>query len=110
MGKTYSIRKVDGGGGVKWNSGEKKTSVGLSSTFRHPLGSKSTLEVSTTRRLVDSMRFNVVGVLGRHMLAKLLTGPASSTNHQLTVICILFCTINFREHYLVLLQFDIFGQ
>ena len=27
-----------------------------------------------------------------------------------TVICILFCTINFREHYLVVLQFDIFGQ
>ena len=27
-----------------------------------------------------------------------------------TVICILFCTTNFREHYLVVLQFDIFGQ
>ena len=27
-----------------------------------------------------------------------------------TVICILFCTTNFREHYLVVLQLDIFGQ
>ena len=27
-----------------------------------------------------------------------------------TVICILFCTTNFREGYLVVLQFDIFGQ
>ena len=36
MGKTYYIRKVEGGG-VKRNSEKKKTSVGLFSTFRHPL-------------------------------------------------------------------------
>ena len=37
MGKTYYIRKV-GWGGVKRNRSEKKkTSVGLFSTFRHPL-------------------------------------------------------------------------
>ena len=35
---------------------------------------------------------------------QVLTAPRA------TVICILFCTINFREHYLVVLQFDIFGQ
>ena len=29
---------------------------------------------------------------------------------NITVICILFCTTNFCEHYLVVLQFDIFGQ
>jgi len=39
MGKTYFIRKVGGGGGVKWGSEKKKASVGLFSTFRHPLGS-----------------------------------------------------------------------
>ena len=37
MGKIYSIRKVGGGRGVKWDSEKKKTSVGLFSTFRHPL-------------------------------------------------------------------------
>ena len=41
MGKTYSIRKVGGGRGVKWDSEKKKTSVGLFSTFRHPLGCNS---------------------------------------------------------------------
>ena len=35
-------------------------------------------------------------------------GPNS--RKSATVICILFCTINLREHYLVVLQFDIFGQ
>jgi hypothetical protein len=29
--------------------------------------------------------------------------------HVLTVICILFCTTNFRERYLVVLRRDIFG-
>ena len=37
MGKTYSIRKVGGGGVVKQTSEKKKPSVGLFSTFRHPL-------------------------------------------------------------------------
>ena len=38
MGKIYCIRKVGGGDGVKWDSEKKKkTSVGLFSTFRHPL-------------------------------------------------------------------------
>ena len=35
--KTYHIRKV-GGGGVRQGSEKKKASVGLFSTFRHPLG------------------------------------------------------------------------
>ena len=35
--KTYYIRKV-GGGGVRQGSEKKKASVGLFSTFRHPLG------------------------------------------------------------------------
>jgi hypothetical protein len=35
--KTYSIRKVEGGGGVEQDSEKKKVSVGLFSTFRHPL-------------------------------------------------------------------------
>ena len=37
MGETYSIRKVGGGGVVKQTSEKKQTSVGLFSTFRHPL-------------------------------------------------------------------------
>ena len=36
--KTYHIRKVGGGGGVRQGSEKKKASVGLFSTFRHPLG------------------------------------------------------------------------
>jgi len=35
--KTYSIRKVGGGRGVRQGSKKKKASVGLFSTFRHPL-------------------------------------------------------------------------
>ena len=35
--KTYYIRKVGGGGGVRQGSEKKKASVGLFSTFRHPL-------------------------------------------------------------------------
>ena len=37
MGKTYSIRKVGGGGGDQADLWKKKMSVGLFSTFRHPL-------------------------------------------------------------------------
>ena len=36
--------------------------------------------------------------------------PLISHKSLLTVICILFCTTNFRKHYFVVLQFDIFGQ
>ena len=39
MGKTYSIRKVEGGG-VSSRPLKKKTSVGLFSTFRHPLATE----------------------------------------------------------------------
>ena len=37
MGKTYSIRKVEGGGVSSRPLKKKKMSVGLFSTFRHPL-------------------------------------------------------------------------
>jgi len=45
MGKTYFIRKVGGGGGVKRGSEKKKVSVGLFSTFRHPLGISRYLKI-----------------------------------------------------------------
>ena len=46
MGKTYYIRKVRGGGVSSGPLKKKKTSVGLFSTFRHPLEGSNDSDLS----------------------------------------------------------------